>query len=169
MRCALSNAKPLELCVRTYQPDDYTAVAAIWTETRQRPFSAEQIARVLRIEGGALIAEVTLATGERRIAGILLWTHNTQRAFLWRVAVSCAFRKQGIATAMLAQAERDIEAAGLDRIGLFTRVRNTPAKALYSKHGYRPLEDLEYWSKSFSADTPPVPCCASEADSEEKE
>jgi ribosomal protein S18 acetylase RimI-like enzyme len=56
------------------------------------------------------------------------------------LAVDAAFRRRGIARALLAHAERRAVAAGLAGVALDTGLRNRPARALYVAAGYRERE-----------------------------
>lgn len=140
------------VALRAYRPEDYPALLALWQYTRQRPYRPEQIERVLRSEGGVLVAEGETANGEKTVAGVLIWSHNGQVGHLWRVAVAAEFRRRGVASALVRQAEADIRASGLDGVGLLTRILNTAAQSLYVKLGYRHREDLIFWSKRFDGE-----------------
>jgi len=50
--------------------------------------------------------------------------------------VTPAFRKQGIARALLAEAENTAARAGLHKISLLVEIGNTPAITLYQAVGY---------------------------------
>jgi ribosomal protein S18 acetylase RimI-like enzyme len=56
------------------------------------------------------------------------------------LAVAPAFRRRGVAKAMLARAEEAASAHGLDGIALDTGLQNEPARALYEANGYKARE-----------------------------
>jgi ribosomal protein S18 acetylase RimI-like enzyme len=147
-------AQATRLIIRAFEEADYPAIVAIWQTTGQRIFTAAQLTRLLRCEGGALVAERHEEGGAPEVVGVLLWGHNGQAAYLYRLAVAQAHRKLGIASALVAQAEADIRAAGFVRIGLHVYDANTPAAALYRAHGYELRDDVGYWSKNLTPQEP---------------
>jgi ribosomal protein S18 acetylase RimI-like enzyme len=56
------------------------------------------------------------------------------------LAVAPAYRRRGVATALLAQAEAAAAACELDGVALDTGLLNEPARALYAASGYRVRE-----------------------------
>jgi ribosomal protein S18 acetylase RimI-like enzyme len=55
---------------------------------------------------------------------------------IWGLVVSVPARRLGIASALLATAERDALARGATRLSLRVLATNTPARRLYERHGY---------------------------------
>ena len=53
--------------------------------------------------------------------------------------VLAAHRRQGVATALLAEAERRLAENGVSEVGLETATDNDSAIAFWQKHGYRKL------------------------------
>ena len=66
--------------------------------------------------------------------------------YLSRVAVAAAWRKQGIASAMLKVVEEQAMASGFDRVALHVAADNAPARSYYLSHGYQllPADDCRY-------------------------
>ena len=136
--------------VRPYAAEDYDTVLRIWETSGLRPFKPCEIERLRTGGGGALVAERPddgACSSCPHVVGVLLWSHNGQTAYLWRVAVAPEQRGRGVATAILHQAEKEIRAAGFLRIGLMTREHNLPARALYAREGWTHVEDVEYWHR----------------------
>ncbi len=84
---------------------------------------------------------------EERLAGCVLTARMPQRSALEVVYVGVAaeFRRGGVGSSLLARAAslaRDVHA---ERITLAVDVRNTPARALYSRLGFAPLRVRSAW------------------------
>lgn len=62
--------------------------------------------------------------------------------YIAHLAVSPAFRKQGIARALLAEAENMAARAGLHKISLLVEIGNTPAITLYQAVGYKMISTI---------------------------
>ena len=150
-KVSADNRRNETIIIRRYRPEDHAELLAIWAETGQKAYSQEEISRLRRIEGDGLVAEVTNANGISEVAGVVLWSHNGQKAFLWRLAVAPAHRQKGIATRLLDRVERDILAAGFREIAFHVHERNTAAQRMYLKRGYQHMAPVGYWGKKFEA------------------
>ena len=137
------------IILRPYCSRDYSGVAEIWAETGQNPFTPQEIERLLKSQGGALIAE---DPETKAIVGTALWNHNGRMAFLWRVAVTQDYRKKGIAAQLIGRIEKETAEAGFIKIGLITNATNKPARNLYAKLGYRIDEGDEYWFRNLTTE-----------------
>ena len=123
--------------VRPAQGADLGALLAIETACfRTDRISRRSFRRFLESPGAScLVAE--LPGGELAGYALLLFRSGTALARLYSFAVLEELRGRGVAAALLAAAERDTYAR--DRIVLRLEVRedNAPARALYTKAGYR--------------------------------
>lgn len=137
------------ITIRRYRPEDHAGLLALWAETGQKAYSQEEITRLRRIEGDGNVAEVTDANGFSEITGVVLWSHNGQKAFLWRLAVASAHRQKGIATRLLDRVEWEILAAGFREIAFHVYAGNTAAQRMYLKRGYQRRAEVGYWGKKF--------------------
>ena len=137
------------IVIRRFALRDHAALLAIWAETKQKAYSLEEIARLRRIEGEALVAEARNADGMLEVAGVVLWSHNGQKAYLWRLAVAPAHRQKGVATRLLDRVEGDIRAAGFREIGFHVHERNAAAQRMYLQRGYQRLVEVGNWAKKF--------------------
>ena len=150
----LEKSAAASLTIRRYEPDDHAALLEIWATTGQTAYSPAEIAHLRRIEGDALVAEWQDERGRREVVGVVLWSHNCQKAFLWRFAVAEKHRQKGIATALLQRVESDILAAGFSHICFHVHERNAAAKQFYLKHGYQEIKPVGYWGKRFDPAVP---------------
>ncbi len=123
------------------------------------PLSREQILSLLRNE-----LTVWLAYGGQAAALGSLWFQRVlDEGYIGNVAVLPAFRRRGIADALLDAAEALAREMGLRFLTLEVRAGNAPAVALYEKHGYRrvgtrpgyyvsPKEDALLMTRFFRAE-----------------
>jgi ribosomal protein S18 acetylase RimI-like enzyme len=139
--------------IRPYAPGDFSAMYAVWIEADLHPFTEIEVGRLLNCGGGALVAEVVAPTGETAIIGTLLWSHNGQSAWLWKLAVTQRYRHQGIARRLLRQVEQDAAAIGLSGVSLLTRETNTAAQGLYTREGWKQSTVHQFWGKRLTGNT----------------
>lgn len=86
-----------------------------------------------------------------RAAG-LVSPHPPERTlYVDALAVDPAFRRRGVARALLAAAERDAAAAGLRGVSLDTGLRNGAARALYAAAGYQERETRRAPNRAVAA------------------
>ncbi len=143
-----------QFTLRAFQPTDVPALHEIDVEFqtevvftmpgRTQPYRHEDlddIDGVYLSTGGAFWV---VETAEREIAGyggVMRVDHETAR--LRRFRVREPWRRQGLATRLLQEAERFCAEHGYQRITLGTTDLQQPAQALYRKHGY--VEVGEQW------------------------
>ena len=75
--------------------------------------------------------------GEKTVVGYAGLTHVLDEGSITNVAVAPEWRRRGIADALLRELERRAHALALAFLTLEVRVGNTPAIALYNKHGFK--------------------------------
>ena len=74
--------------------------------------------------------------------GVLRVDDETTR--LRRFRIASAWRRQGLATRLLEQAEAFCRERGYRRVTLGTNEKNTPAQTLYKRHGYIRIGEHTY-------------------------
>lgn len=128
--------------LRDATAEDLAAVAAAEAEiyTREGSWTAEDYAEVLAGEEGPccfLVAETE--TGE--LAGYALASYNGHAGWVYVSAITTlvAYRRCGLARAMLARLLAWGETLGVSRARLHVRADNAPAISLYAQHGFREL------------------------------
>lgn len=112
--------------------DDIKAIANIEKECFSSPWSEDGLRSELTNEG----AHFFTAKKNSEVAGYMGMHTVLDECYIANVAVSPAFRRQGIADALLHFAEETARSEGCSFISLEVRVSNTPAIKLYEKHGY---------------------------------
>ena len=121
--------------IRTIEPADHDAVAALWslvfgyTEPRNDP------ARVL----GAKLAwdqRVLVAVEDANVLGSIMVGFDGHRGWLYRVAVSSAARRRGIGSRLVRAAEAALIALGCAKVNLQLHAHNADGQAFWRALGY---------------------------------
>ena len=100
-----------------------------------------------------------LAAGQRAIGledngqliGAVLVTHDTRKGWINRLAVHPDYRRKGYATGLIAAAERELRAMGLQIFAVLIESDNNASVELFSREGYK-AHDIVYMSKRDSDD-----------------
>ena len=74
---------------------------------------------------------------DSEIIGFCITAHLRAEGYIITMDVLAAHRRQGVATALLAEAERRLAENGVSEVGLETATDNDSAIAFWQKHGYR--------------------------------
>ncbi|OKK17626.1 GCN5 family acetyltransferase [Streptomyces sp. CB00455] len=125
---------------------DFWKSAAEGTSISDDPAGVERLHRrdpdalLLARRGGELVGTV--------IAGFDGW-----RCHLYRLAVHPGYRRQGIATALLAAAEERFAGLGGRRGDAMVLDRNASAHRAWDAAGYRPQEEWTRWVKAIDGPT----------------
>lgn len=133
-----------------------TQAAQLEKECFSDPWSLEG----LRAELTNPTARFLAAMSGERLAGYLGLHAVCGEGYIANVAVAKAFRRQGVARALLRAAEEIAREENLEFLSLEVRVSNLPARSLYESEGYAdigvrpgfyddPKEDGEIYTKRF--------------------
>lgn len=96
-----------------------------WTEKMLRAqLDGERHVFLAALEGGTVLGYIGLA-------------HVLDEGYISNVAVASAYRRRGVAGALVAELIRRARALSLAFLTLEVRESNAPAAALYAKHGFR--------------------------------
>ncbi|MGA9938605.1 MAG: N-acetyltransferase [Candidatus Acidiferrales bacterium] len=136
--------------LRTYDPDDFETLyeidqacyepAIAYSRRELRNYlrfpGAECVVAEARPEAGTKAAAKTKAR-KKSIAGFCITAHEDDWGYIITIDVLEAYRRHGVGTLLLAEAERQLAANGATEIGLDTAVDNTAGIAFWQKHGYQ--------------------------------
>jgi ribosomal protein S18 acetylase RimI-like enzyme len=109
-------------------------------------YSRRELRNYLRFPGADCVvaeAEVAAQAGARNrsrkssIAGFCVTAHEDDWGYIITIDVLEAYRRHGLGTLLLTEAEQRLAANGAREIGLDTAVNNAAAIAFWQKHGYR--------------------------------
>jgi ribosomal protein S18 acetylase RimI-like enzyme len=130
------------ISLRPASRDDIVAVLAFWDEATAEPSStddAEGIGALLDRSPGALV----LAVNDETIVGSVVAGFDGWRGALYRLAVAPSHRRKGIATALVAEAERHLRAQGVRRMHLIVgRGGGTAAEEFWLSAQYQPTDQV---------------------------
>ncbi|MBC9927458.1 MULTISPECIES: GNAT family acetyltransferase [unclassified Leucobacter] len=123
--------------IRQFQPADTDAVVALWHEAQlTRPWNdpARDIERKLAEQPELFLVAEDIA--DRTLIGSVMAGTDGHRGWLYYLAVAGVARRRGVATALIAEAERLLEARGCPKVMLMVRRDNTEVTAMYEGLGY---------------------------------
>ena len=143
--------------VRAITIDDYDANYELWNSTEQsRPAmnpvddSREGIERYLRRNPHTCFA----AVAEDRIVGVILTGHDGRRGMIHHMCVHPDYRRNGIASELVAVAEESLKSEGIQKVFGLVFKDNETANQFWEKQGYSLRTNLNYRNKSLNKDVP---------------
>jgi ribosomal-protein-alanine N-acetyltransferase len=125
----------VKISLRPYTSEDFETLFAI-DQVCYEPaiaYSRRELRNYLRFPG----ADCVIAEAESKIIGFCLTAREDQWGYIITMDVLAEHRRQGVATALLRDAERRLFAAGVREVALETATDNESAIAFWQKHGYR--------------------------------
>jgi ribosomal protein S18 acetylase RimI-like enzyme len=87
---------------------------------------------------------------DNKLIGTVIASSDGRKGWINRLAVSPEHRQQGIAKALIAEAERILRKNGIRIFSALIMEDNQASKELFKKLGYKELEDVKYFSKKES-------------------
>ena len=139
-----------DLKIREFCIEDYDRVMELWAEgglplKPQGRDSRENIARqVKRPNVLFLVAEER--DGDR-VIGTVMATYDGRKGWINRLAVDAALRKRGIGARLVREAERRLEALGMDILACLIEDDNAVSMAVFEKLGYKKHPEIIYFAK----------------------
>jgi ribosomal protein S18 acetylase RimI-like enzyme len=138
-----------DLRLRAAVPEDAQPVLAFWrtaAEGTSISDDAEGVARLIARDPQALL----LAERGGELVGTVVAGFDGWRCHLYRLAVHPEHRRQGIASALLATAERRFAALGGRRGDAMVLVANEQAHHAWRSAGYAPEQHWRRWTKPLA-------------------
>jgi ribosomal protein S18 acetylase RimI-like enzyme len=132
--------------LREFRPQDFETLYEI-DQLCYEPaiaYSRRELRNYLRFPGADCVvveagfaAKAKSKSGKSEIAGFCVTAHEDDWGYIITIDVLEAYRRHGLGSQLLAEAERRLAANGASEIALDTAVNNTAAIAFWQKHGYR--------------------------------
>ncbi len=130
-------------CLRDLsEPDADAAAALVRIAFAAQSVPTDPPASALRVVGDDVRAHLSaggagaVAAGADGLAGVVLWKPDAGGLYVGRLAVPPAWRRRGVARALLARAEAAARAAGWPRLWLDTRLVLADNRALFAAAGF---------------------------------
>ena len=140
--------------IRPFQIEDETAVVALWRECDLvRPWNDphKDIQRKLAIRPDLFLVGLV----EGRLVACVMAGYEGHRGWLNYLAVAPEYRRQGLARALVDEAERLLRAAGCPKINLQVRATNAGVIEFYRRLGYV-VDDVVSLGKRLEWDDTPA-------------
>lgn len=138
--------------IRPFQASDTAAVAALWQEIF--PDDPPHNAPALVIEQKMKCQPELFFVGERdgTIVGTVLSGYDGHRGWLYSVAVSPSFRRQGLGAKLIKHAEQALTSIGCTKVNLQVRSTNAAVVAFYRELGYEVEERISMGKRFVSTE-----------------
>ncbi|MGN6744409.1 MAG: GNAT family N-acetyltransferase [Amnibacterium sp.] len=136
----------MTLRIRTARPDEAAAALALTRAAYARwvpVIGREPAPMTADLASAAAEGHLRLAEDDGCPLGVLVLVPHPDHLLLESVAVAPGAQGRGIGSALLAAAEDEARASGLDEIRLYTHERMAANIALYERHGYRETHRAE--------------------------
>ncbi len=137
-----------EYVVRKMRIGDYQSLVDLWTEA-SLPFRPQgrDSKESIREELSSGNVDFLVAENDGEIIGSVLCTNDGRKLWINRLCVLPAWQRKGVATVLLAEAEKRAEARGLTVIACLIHEDNSPSREFFTENGYEFGEGILYYSK----------------------
>jgi len=132
--------------------DDYDAIIRLWKQA-----GLESVRLEGRDSRDAFAAQLTAGQkiigleDDGQLIGTVVVTHDTRKGWINRLAIYPDCRRRGYAAKLIAAAEQELRAAGLQIFAVLIEADNNASRELFAREGYK-THDVAYMSKRDSDD-----------------
>jgi len=142
------DGKPDNLRTRKYRAEDYDRVMELWTEggLPLKPRGRDSRDSIDRQTGLPNVLFLVAEEGGR-VVGTVLATHDGRKGWINRLAVDAGLRKRGIGARLVREAERWLEAQGMDILACLIEDDNAVSMAVFERLGYKKHPEIIYFAK----------------------
>ena len=125
----------MSVTIRPAEPDDLQEILRLWADADAEPTTTDDLDALRTLQ--ATDPEACLvAVDDGVIVGSVVAAWDGWRGHLHRLAVAPDRRREGIARALINEAERRLEARGARRVAVITVDGEAAAAALWEAAGY---------------------------------
>jgi ribosomal protein S18 acetylase RimI-like enzyme len=138
----------MEIIVRRFRIEDYDRVMELWQQSGlplkpKGRDSRQEIERQIKLSQVIFL----VAEAEGKVIGTVLATHDGRKGWINRLAVDSAYRHRGLAQKLVAEAEAELEKAGLGIFAALIEEDNLPSIRLFEKMGYEFHPEIKYFAR----------------------
>ncbi len=153
----------MNISIRQVKIEDYEGIYSLWNSTEQsrralNPVddSREGIERYLRRNPNTCFLALSEegSGDEQKVVGVILTGHDGRRAIIHHLCVHPSFRRQGIASQLVKEAEEALKKEGISKIFGLVFKDNDDANAFWERKGYSLRTNLNYRNKSLNENVP---------------
>jgi ribosomal protein S18 acetylase RimI-like enzyme len=137
--------------IRPARPEEATQVLALWQEADATPSPTDTRNEVVKLLGEAA-AVLLVAEADGRLVGTVIGGWDGWRGNIYRLAVLPAYRRRGIARALVGEAERWLHGMGARRISALVESDHPWATDFWDSlgaSGYRHDERMRRYVKTL--------------------
>ena len=134
--------------IREYRTGDYESVLALWAEAGL-PFKSEGRDRRKIVDSQVRQPNVIflVAESEGRLVGTVLATHDGRKGWINRLAVDPAYRRLGIGSRLVREAETRLEALDMDVLACLIEEGNDASVRTFETLGSEHHPEIHYFVK----------------------
>jgi ribosomal protein S18 acetylase RimI-like enzyme len=153
----------MSITIRLVTIDDYDSIYALWCSTEQskralNPVddSREGIDRYLKRNPNTCFLALSKdgTREESEVVGVILTGHDGRRAIIHHLCVHPSYRRQGIASQLVNEAEEALKREGISKIFGLVFKDNDTANSFWERKGYSLRTNLNYRNKSLNDAVP---------------
>lgn len=114
------------------------AIQSLWVSTGLEPATPEEWTALL--DGGT--STVLMAERDDQLVGAAIAGFDGWRAYIYHIAVSPSYRRQGVGRALIEESERYLRSAGARDVFVMVHQDDTDGLALVGEGGYLPEGEI---------------------------
>ena len=139
--------------IRKYEDKDEDCVVALWREVLpdSSPHNdpATSIQKKLAVDRDLLL----VCSVDGSVVGTVMGGYDGHRGWIYSLAVKPERQRQGVATALVRQLEKELMGRGCLKVNLQVRASNEKVVALYKKLGYKTEERISMGKRLYGEET----------------
>jgi ribosomal protein S18 acetylase RimI-like enzyme len=134
--------------IREYRTGDYESVLVLWAGAGL-PFKSEGRDRRKIVDSQVRQPNVIflVAESEGRLVGTVLATHDGRKGWINRLAVDPAYRRLGIGSRLVREAETRLEALDMGVLACLIEEGNDASRQTFETLGYERHPEIHYFVK----------------------
>jgi ribosomal protein S18 acetylase RimI-like enzyme len=138
----------MKIAIRAFRIGDYDAVMTLWKEAGLPLKPSGRDAR-RRINAQLVEPNIIFLVAEagESVVGTVVATHDGRKGWINRLAARKDMRGRGLGERLVREAERRLEAAGMDVLACLIEEGNEGSMRLFARLGYERKPDIHYFVK----------------------